>query len=57
MSYLGIKKRQGIPIVREGEAKPLNTKWKNATLVKCNGKAHNCFIVFNRLFLTFLPNT
>ena len=28
MSYLGIKKRQGIPIVREGEAKPLNTNGK-----------------------------
>lgn len=28
MSYLGIKKRQGIPIVREGEANTLNTKIK-----------------------------
>lgn len=28
MSYLGIKKRQGIPFIREGEAKPLNTNRK-----------------------------
>ena len=50
MSHLGIKSGRAF-LLLEREPKPLNTNRKRPPQVY--GRAHNCFIVFNRYFRLF----